>query len=107
MSGSDLDVATIFGRGGGLETAIPGYEQRDGQVKMALAVAETLEHEGVLLTEAGTGIGKSLAYLVPSAIWAQEHGEPVVVSTFTRGLQEQLVAKDVPIASEGLAGLRR
>jgi DNA polymerase-3 subunit epsilon/ATP-dependent DNA helicase DinG len=97
-----LDIAAIFGRGGGLDAAIAGYERRDGQVQMAQAVADTLSHEGVLLTEAGTGIGKSLAYLVPSAIWAQQHGEPVVVSTFTRGLQEQLVSKDVPIASTAL-----
>ena len=81
---------------------IPGFERRDGQVQMAKAVEETLEHDGVLLVEAGTGIGKSLAYLVPAAIWSQSHGEPVIVSTFTRGLQEQLVSKDVPLASDAL-----
>ncbi|HET9661965.1 MAG TPA: helicase C-terminal domain-containing protein [Thermomicrobiales bacterium] len=101
-SSTSPEIATVFGRGGGLETAIPGYERRDGQLTLASAVADTLEHDGVLLAEAGTGIGKSLAYLVPSAIWAQEHGVPVVVSTFTRGLQEQLVSKDVPIASDAL-----
>ncbi|MEZ4665366.1 MAG: helicase C-terminal domain-containing protein [Thermomicrobiales bacterium] len=92
----------VFGNGGGLAQSIAGYEHRDGQVRMAHSVAETLAHDGVLLVEAGTGIGKSLAYLVPAAQWAQQHGEPVVVSTFTRGLQEQLVTKDVPLASAAL-----
>ena len=92
----------IFGGGGGLETTISGYERRDGQVRMAAAVSETLEHDGVLLCEAGTGIGKSLAYLVPSALWAHEHGTPVIVSTYTRGLQEQLVSKDIPLASDAI-----
>jgi DNA polymerase-3 subunit epsilon/ATP-dependent DNA helicase DinG len=101
-SSASPEIAKVFGQGGGLEAVIPGYERRDGQLALASAVAESLEHEGVLLAEAGTGIGKSLAYLVPSAIWAQEHGEPVIVSTFTRGLQEQLVSKDVPLASAAL-----
>jgi DNA polymerase-3 subunit epsilon/ATP-dependent DNA helicase DinG len=95
-------LGDVFSESGGLSQVIPGYERRDGQAQMAAAVAETLEHDGTLLVEAGTGIGKSLAYLVPSALWAQRHGEPVVVSTFTRGLQEQLVSKDVPIASRAL-----
>lgn len=97
-----VDLESIFGANGSLARSIAGYERRSGQVRMAEAVAETLEHEGVLLVEAGTGIGKSLAYLVPAAIWSQAHGEPVVVSTFTRGLQEQLVTKDLPIASIAL-----
>ncbi len=95
-------IEPIFESGGGLEHVISGYERREGQVRMASAVAETLEHDGVLLCEAGTGIGKSLAYLVPSAHWARSHGAPVLVSTFTRGLQEQLVSKDIPLASEAI-----
>lgn len=102
VAGQPPDLDAVFGRGGGLEQTIAGYERREGQVRMASAVSETLEHDGVLLCEAGTGIGKSLAYLVPSAIWAQTHGAPVVVSTFTRGLQEQLVIKDIPLASDAL-----
>lgn len=92
----------VFAAGGGLARTITGYEHRDGQERMASKVLETLEHDGVLFCEAGTGIGKSLAYLVPSAMWSHEHGAPVVVSTFTRGLQEQLVDKDIPIASEAI-----
>lgn len=100
--GRSLELTAVFETSGGLAEVIPGYERREGQERMASAVAETLDHDGVLLVEAGTGIGKSLAYLIPSALWAQQHGEPVIVSTFTRGLQEQLVSKDVPIASDAL-----
>ncbi len=99
---ASVDIDGIFESGGGLSQSISGYERRDGQVRMAEAVAETLEHDGVLLVEAGTGIGKSLAYLVPAALWSQAHGEPVIVSTYTRGLQEQLVTKDLPLASDAL-----
>lgn len=97
-----VTLEEIFGPNGGLANVIPGYELREGQQSMADAVAETLEHDGVLLVEAGTGIGKSLAYLVPSALWSQQHHEPVIVSTYTRGLQEQLVWKDVPLASAAI-----
>ncbi len=97
-----VDIDAVFESGGGLSQSISGYERRDGQVRMAESVAETLEHDGVLLVEAGTGIGKSLAYLVPAALWSQAHGEPVIVSTYTRGLQEQLVTKDLPLASDAL-----
>jgi predicted DnaQ family exonuclease/DinG family helicase len=97
-----IELVPIFEPGGCLASQIPGYEYREGQARMAAAVAEALKHDGTLLVEAGTGIGKSLAYLVPAALWSQEHGEPVVVSTFTRGLQEQLVAKDMPIASDAI-----
>lgn len=96
------EIPAIFGPDGGLARFIPGYERRDGQVQMASAVSDALHHDGVLLCEAGTGIGKSLAYLIPSAIWAREQGTPVLVSTFTRGLQEQLVSKDIPLASEAI-----
>lgn len=95
-------IREVFSADGGLSQTIDGYECREGQVTMAEAVDETLNHEGVLLVEAGTGIGKSLAYLVPASGWSQKHGEPVIVSTFTRGLQEQLVNKDVPLASQAI-----
>lgn len=104
VSSSDAAVTlgAVFAPDGGLAKTVLGYERRDGQARMAVAVAETLEHDGVLLVEAGTGIGKSLAYLVPAGIWSQQNAEPVVVSTFTRGLQEQLVTKDIPLASEAV-----
>jgi len=80
-----------------LPRAMPGFEARPAQVEMACAVAEALEGERILLAEAGTGTGKSLAYLVPAALWARANGRPVAIATFTRALQGQLVSSDLPI----------
>ena len=77
-------------------------EERTGQVRMARAVYRALREEGVLLIEAGTGIGKSLAYLVPAMIVSREMGERVIISTHTRNLQYQLLAKELPLAEEVL-----
>ena len=70
---------------------------------MAVAVAETLNQEGQLLVEAGTGTGKSVAYLLPAALHAVERGERVVVSTNTLALQDQLYRKDIPDLQRALA----
>ncbi|MBX3069834.1 MAG: exonuclease [Thermomicrobiales bacterium] len=91
-------IESVFEPGGFLSEVLPGYESRPGQLDMALRVAESLEHGDTLIAEAGTGIGKSLAYLVPAAWWALTAEEPVIVSTYTRALQEQLILKDVPVA---------
>lgn len=72
-------------------------EKRDSQEKMAHATAETLEDGGRLAIEAPTGVGKSLGYLLPGALFAREHDEPIVVATHTRSLQDQLIRKDIPI----------
>ena len=80
-----------------LPRALPGFEPRAAQVEMACAVAEALAGERILLAEAGTGTGKSLAYLVPAALWARANGRPVAIATFTRALQGQLVSSDLPI----------
>src|SRR3989442_2908496 len=72
--------------------------QRD----MAAYVADLLNDGGVGLLEAGTGVGKSFAYLVPALVWARENGERTVVSTNTINLQEQLVGKDLPILARAL-----
>jgi ATP-dependent DNA helicase DinG len=73
-----------------------GYEARRGQIEMAEAVAEAIAGEHHLVVEAGTGVGKSFAYLVPSILAAVESGGRVVVSTRTINLQEQLIEKDIP-----------
>ncbi len=77
---------------------LPQYEERPSQAKLAGAVAKVLEGGGVLLAEAGTGTGKTLAYLLP----AVELGRRVVISTGTRNLQEQLVEKDIPLLARAL-----
>ncbi|MDE2652566.1 MAG: helicase [Gemmatimonadetes bacterium] len=82
---------------------LPGYEDRRGQREMLRFVATRFNQGGIGLVEAGTGTGKSLAYLVPAARWAARNGERTVVSTNTINLQEQLVRKDLEIVS-GILG---
>lgn len=93
---------SILGPGGAIEEALPAYEHRRGQVQMAREVAEVLQEGGFLLAEAGTGIGKSLAYLVPAVLWARRESAPVVISTNTRNLQAQLMEKDLPLLAQAL-----
>jgi DNA polymerase-3 subunit epsilon/ATP-dependent DNA helicase DinG len=90
------DILNFFAPDGALGRAFPGYEVREPQAEMSLAVAEALNVGQTLLVEAGTGIGKSLAYLAPAALFAAQRGERVVVSTNTINLQDQLYFKDIP-----------
>jgi ATP-dependent DNA helicase DinG len=96
------EVAALLAPGGVVARRLPGYEPRREQIAMATAVARTLEGGGILVVEAGTGTGKSLAYLVPAILWAKAHGERVVVSTRTINLQEQLVHTDLPFLQRNL-----
>ena len=89
-------MGEFFSDGGKLGKA-KGYESRPGQARMAERVAEIIEDQRHLVVEAGTGTGKSLAYLVPAAYAAQELGKKAIISTYTIHLQEQLFGKDVPI----------
>jgi ATP-dependent DNA helicase DinG len=91
-----FQMGEFFSNGGKLGKA-KGYESRPGQAKMAERVAEIVEDRKHLVVEAGTGTGKSLAYLVPAAYAAQELGKKAIISTYTIHLQEQLFGKDVPI----------
>jgi ATP-dependent DNA helicase DinG len=91
-------VGDVFAPGGALARAIPQFEPRPGQAEMAAAVARVFERGGVLLAEAGTGTGKTLAYLVPAILSRQR----VLVSTGTKTLQEQIYFKDIPALREAL-----
>jgi ATP-dependent DNA helicase DinG len=91
-------AAELLGPGGRLELILPGYESRRGQQSMAEAVERALREERVLLCEAGTGTGKTLAYLLPAAL----SGKRVVVSTATRALQEQIANRDIPLIERAL-----
>jgi ATP-dependent DNA helicase DinG len=91
-------VTSFFGPGGLLARALPDYEERPSQGALSAAVERTLHEGGLLLAEAGTGTGKTLAYLLPAA----HLGRRVVISTGTKNLQEQLLNKDIPILARAL-----
>ena len=95
-------LAGLLGPEGPLADLLPGYEHRESQLQMLLAVAQIQARGGMLVVEAGTGTGKSLAYLVPSLARAVGHRERVIVSTNTHTLQEQLMGKDLPGLREWL-----
>lgn len=85
-------VQEVFAPGGVLARADAGFVPREGQTQMAIAVARTIEAGGALVVEAGTGVGKTFAYLVPSLL----SGERVLLSTATKALQDQLFSRDLP-----------
>ena len=89
-------LAALLGPQGTLARALPDFEYREGQVQMLLAVAQAMSRGRRLVVEAGTGTGKSLAYLIPAAARAVARDERVVIATHTHTLQEQLLLKDVP-----------
>lgn len=89
-------ITDMLGPRGGFAKIMDRFEKRVPQQEMAAAVTRTLNDDGWLLVEAGTGTGKSIAYLAPAARFALQRGERVVVSTNTKALQDQLIVKDVP-----------
>jgi len=91
------DVSSFFGPGGRLSSSFPEFELRDEQIAMAHTVADAFNHDRIALIEAGTGTGKSLAYLLSAVLWGTRNRERVVVSTNTINLQEQLITKDLPL----------
>jgi len=98
-------AARLLGPDGAVGGALAGYEHRPQQLVMLRAVSDAFNDDEVLSVEAGTGTGKSLAYLVPALLWAKANHQRVVVSTHTINLQEQLITKDLPLLVEraGLA----
>jgi len=91
-------VERVFAEGGALHSTVAGYEARAGQQAMAASVAGTIEEGGTLLAEAGTGTGKTLAYLIPAILSRQR----ALVSTGTKNLQEQIFFKDIPALRDAL-----
>ena len=89
-------AAALLEEGGALAQTFPGYEYRSEQIEMLVGVANVLNRGDHLLVEAGTGTGKSLAYLLPAVYWAAQNQDRVVVSTNTINLQQQLIHQDVP-----------
>lgn len=95
----DVENVAAHLRAGGTLGRMRGYEERPGQIEMTAAIANAYDAREHLMIEAGTGVGKSLAYLVPSILWAWTNDTPVVVSTATRNLQGQLMNSDIPHAT--------
>ncbi|HHN45868.1 MAG TPA: DEAD/DEAH box helicase, partial [Planctomycetes bacterium] len=95
-------IRDFFAASGPLAAALDRYEDRPGQVEMATLAASALKNGRTLLVEAGTGVGKSLAYLLPAVAYSLFSGSRVVVATNTRTLQNQLLRKDVPVLSSAL-----
>ena len=93
------DPADLFSANGALAAAFEGYRVREQQIDMARRVADAIEHQRVLIAEAGTGTGKTLAYLVPALL----SGGKVIISTGTRNLQDQLFHRDLPAVRAALA----
>jgi len=94
------ELDALLAPGGRLGDLHSGYEDRRAQRDMLREVTERYNEGGAAIVEAGTGTGKSLAYLLPAALWALRNGERTVVSTNTINLQEQLVRKDLPLLRE-------
>lgn len=93
-----LDIDAVFAAGGALARAIPGYRLRPQQVEMAQRIAAAIQSHGVLVAEAGTGTGKTFAYLVPALL----AGGKAIVSTGTKTLQDQLFQRDLPMVRDAL-----
>ncbi|MEO5589879.1 MAG: helicase, partial [Gemmatimonadaceae bacterium] len=103
---SELDpdeIAADLGPDGPVAALMRQYEDRPAQREMARSIAMLYNDTGVGLIEAGTGVGKSLGYLLPALRWAALNRERTVISTNTINLQEQLVRKDLPFLAEALA----
>ena len=98
-------VAEALSYGSGFADSVPNFEERPQQIEMGTAVAEAINSGDRLMVEAGTGVGKSLAYLLPAALYAVANDKRVVISTNTINLQEQLIRKDIPLVKDALRAI--
>ncbi|WP_446728930.1 ATP-dependent DNA helicase [Pseudoduganella sp. OTU4001] len=94
----DADIERLFGPGGPLGPAVGGFRPRKSQTEMAKAIADAIAKQQTLIAEAGTGTGKTFAYLVPALLW----GGKTIVSTGTKNLQDQLFLRDIPTIRSAL-----
>lgn len=94
----DAELERLFGSAGALASAVPGYRSRASQTEMAKAIANAITQASTLIAEAGTGTGKTFAYLVPALLW----GGKTIISTGTKNLQDQLFLRDIPTVRKAL-----
>ncbi len=97
-------ICAMFAKDGAVGRNLGNFEPREEQIGMAESVCDALNHGRHLMCEAGTGIGKSMAYLLPIIAWARQNDDKVIVSTNTKNLQEQLHGKDLPFLKKLLGG---
>ena len=95
-------IESVFGSGGLISQHHDAYEHREGQIKMASAIVTALAEKKHLIVEAGTGTGKTLAYLTPAIAAALQNKTRIIISTGTKNLQEQLMEKDIPFLQKVL-----
>src|SRR3990172_3080060 len=102
-----MNAQKIFGESGMIAQAMrAAYEHRPQQMEMARAVEKALAGKTHLIVEAGTGVGKSLAYLAPAILWTRGENSRIVIATYTKALQQQLVDKDLPFLKQVLGDFR-
>jgi ATP-dependent DNA helicase DinG len=101
----EIEITKFWKENGFLKSVLNEFEDRKDQLNMALNVMEAINHNQIAIIEAGTGTGKSIAYLLPAILYATKNKEKVVVSTYTIALQEQLFYKDIPLLQK-LKGLK-
>jgi len=95
-------IEDMLGKNGVISDRLDSYELRPQQLDMALAIEKSIEENKHLIVEAGTGVGKSIAYLIPFIFWTIKNKKKVIISTYTKTLQEQLIKKDLPFLHNAL-----
>jgi len=95
-------ISSLLQEGSSLSKYHDAYEERKGQISLACNIATAFNDSEIMLAEAGTGIGKSIAYLIPAIFWAETAKQRVIISTNTKNLQEQLFSKDIPLLGKML-----
>lgn len=102
---TEEQMQNFFADAGPLSKAIDSYESRPSQEKITTKILESFEQEKHLLLEAGTGTGKTIAYLLAAVFFAQKNNEKIIISTYTKNLQDQIINKDIPLLHKALRNL--
>ncbi|HOS33963.1 MAG TPA: DEAD/DEAH box helicase, partial [Spirochaetota bacterium] len=97
---NEEEIREVLSPNGVLSKNKEDFEFREGQIEMSIEVAKSFNDNRIAILEAGTGTGKSLAYLIPAYLWAKKNNERVVISTNTINLQSQILNKDIPIVKK-------
>jgi ATP-dependent DNA helicase DinG len=94
------NLASLISAGGAMDCLTENFEQRDSQVELLKKISQAFNDDKIGIFEAGTGVGKSFAYLIPAIVWAVQNKERIVISTGTINLQQQIFQKDIPFAQK-------